>query len=107
LGLRLILIGLFIGLLVLVFLAFDVFKDGLSRLLTPGFLTENPSRFDNKGSIGPAILGSALLAVIVMVVAVPIGVGAALYLEEYAPKAWWTDIIEINIANLAGVPSIV
>jgi phosphate transport system permease protein len=42
-----------------------------------------------------------------MLIAVPIGVGAALYLEEYAPKAWWTDIIEINIANLAGVPSIV
>jgi phosphate transport system permease protein len=42
-----------------------------------------------------------------MLIAVPIGVGAALYLEEYAPKAWWTDIIEINISNLAGVPSIV
>lgn len=101
------LIGLSIGLVVLALLVFDVFKDGLSRLLTPGFLTENPSRFDDKGGICPAILGSVLIGVIVMLVAVPIGVGAALYLEEYAPKAWWTDIIEINIANLAGVPSIV
>ncbi|WP_199320187.1 PstA family ABC transporter permease [Leptolyngbya sp. FACHB-261] len=42
-----------------------------------------------------------------MLIFVPIGVGAALYLEEYAPKAWWTDIIEVNIANLAGIPSIV
>lgn len=101
------LIGLSIGLLVLALLVFDVFKDGLSRLLTPGFLTENPSRFPDKGGIRPAILGSVSLGVIVMLVAVPIGVGAALYLEEYAPKAWWTDIIEINIANLAGIPSIV
>jgi phosphate transport system permease protein len=101
------LIGLSIGLVVLALLVFDVFKDGLGRLLTPGFLTENPSRFDDKGGIRPAILGSVLIGVIVMLVAVPIGVGAALYLEEYAPKAWWTDIIEVNIANLAGVPSIV
>ena len=101
------LIGLSIGLVVLALLVFDVFKDGLSRLLTPGFLTENPSRFPDKGGIHPAILGSVSLGVIVMLVAVPIGVGAALYLEEYAPKAWWTDIIEINIANLAGIPSIV
>ena len=101
------LVGLSIGLVVLALLVFDVFRDGVSRLLTPGFLTENPSRFDDKGGIRPAILGSVLIGVIVMLVAVPIGVGAALYLEEYAPKALWTDIIEINIANLAGVPSIV
>lgn len=101
------LIGLSIGLVVLALLVFDVFRDGLSRLLTPGFLTENPSRFPDKGGIRPAIFGSILLGILVMLVAVPIGVGSALYLEEYAPKAWWTDIIEINIANLAGVPSIV
>lgn len=101
------LIGLSIGLLVLALLVFDVFKDGLGRLLTPGFLTENPSRFTDRGGIRPAIFGSVLLGLLVMLIAVPIGVGAALYLEEYAPKAWWTDIIAINIANLAGVPSIV
>jgi phosphate transport system permease protein len=101
------LIGLSIGLIVLAILVFDVFKDGLGRLLTPGFLAETPSRFDDKGGIRPAIFGSVLLGLLVMLISVPIGVGAALYLEEYAPKAWWTDIIEINIANLAGVPSIV
>jgi phosphate transport system permease protein len=101
------LIGLSIGLVVLALLVFDVFKDGLSRLLTPGFLTETPSRFPDKGGIRPAIFGSILLGILVMLIAVPIGVGAALYLEEYAPKAWWTDIIEVNIANLAGIPSIV
>jgi len=101
------LIGLSIGLLVLALLIFDVLKDGLGRLLTPGFVTENPSRFPDKGGIRPAIFGSVLLGILVMSIAVPIGVGAALYLEEYAPKAWWTAIIEVNIANLAGVPSIV
>ena len=101
------LIALSIGLLVLALLVFVVFKDGLSTLLRPGFLTETPSRFADKGGIRPAIFGSVLLGILVTSIAVPIGVGAALYLEEYAPKAWWTDIIEINIANLAGVPSIV
>lgn len=101
------LIGMCIGLFVLVVILYDIFKDGLFRLLTPGFLTETPSRFPDKGGIRPAILGSASIGALVILVAVPVGVGAALYLEEYAPKTWWTDIIEINIANLAGVPSIV
>lgn len=101
------LFGLLIGLFVLGLLLFDVAKDGLTRFLTPGFITETPSRFPNLGGIRPAIISSALLGLVTVLVAVPIGVGAALYLEEYAPKNWWTDIIEINISNLAGVPSIV
>lgn len=101
------LIGLLIGLFVLALLIFDICRDGLVRFLTPGFLTETPSRFPEEGGIRPAIVSSILLGIIVIAVAVPIGVGAALYLEEYAPKTWWTAIIEINISNLAGVPSIV
>ena len=101
------LIGLSIGLVVLAVLVLDILKDGLPRLLTPGFLTETPSRFADRGGIRPAIFGSILLGILVISIAVPIGVGAALYLEEYAPKNWWTNIIEINISNLAGVPSIV
>jgi len=101
------LIGLLIGLFVLALLVLNILHDGLGRLLTPGFLTETPSRFPDRGGIRPAIIGSLYLGLIVIVVAVPIGVGAALYLEEYAPKAWWTALIEINIGNLAGVPSIV
>ncbi|BDA72761.1 Phosphate transport system permease protein 2 [Rivularia sp. IAM M-261] len=101
------LLGLLIGLFVLALLVFDISKDGLARFVTPGFLTETPSRFPEEGGIRPAIIGSLLLGIIVILTAVPIGVGAALYLEEYAPKAWWTSVIEINISNLAGVPSIV
>jgi phosphate transport system permease protein len=101
------LIGLLLGLFVLALLILNILHDGLGRLLTPGFLTETPSRFPDRGGIRPAIIGSLYLGLIVILVAVPIGVGAALYLEEYAPKAWWTALIEINIGNLAGVPSIV
>ncbi|BAZ09970.1 phosphate transport system permease protein 2 [Calothrix sp. NIES-4071] len=101
------LLGLLIGLFVLALLVFDISRDGLARFLTPGFLTETPSRFPEEGGIRPAIIGSLLLGVIVILTAVPIGVGAALYLEEYAPKTWWTLLIEINIGNLAGIPSIV
>ncbi|MDZ8222691.1 MULTISPECIES: phosphate ABC transporter permease PstA [unclassified Nostoc] len=101
------LLGLLIGLFVLALLLFDILKDGLGRFLSPGFLTETPSRFPDQGGIRPAIISSILLGLIVILVTVPVGVGAALYLEEYAPKAWWTAIIEINISNLAGVPSIV
>ena len=101
------LLGLLIGLFILALLLFDILKDGLARFLSPGFLTETPSRFPEQGGIRPAIISSVLLGTVVILVTVPIGVGAALYLEEYAPKAWWTVIIEINISNLAGVPSIV
>ncbi|GAA6623461.1 phosphate ABC transporter permease PstA [Scytonema sp. NUACC26] len=101
------LLGLLVGLFVLALLIFDICSDGLGRFLTPGFITETPSRFPDRGGILPAIISSLSLGVIVILVSVPIGVGAALYLEEYAPKTWWTDIIEINISNLAGVPSIV
>ncbi|PSB61937.1 phosphate transport system permease protein PstA [Chroococcidiopsis cubana SAG 39.79] len=101
------LIGLSISLIVLMLLFFDILRDGIGTLLRPGFLTETPSRFANRGGIRPAIIGSIFLGILVILIAVPIGVGTALYLEEYAPKAWWTDIVEINIANLAGVPSIV
>ncbi|MBD2433475.1 MULTISPECIES: phosphate ABC transporter permease PstA [Fischerella] len=101
------LLGLLIGLFVLALLLFDVLRDGLGRFLSPGFLTETPSRFPDQGGIRPAIVSSVLLGIIVILITVPIGVGAALYLEEYAPKIWWTAIIEINISNLAGVPSIV
>ncbi|MBW4593326.1 MAG: phosphate ABC transporter permease PstA [Brasilonema angustatum HA4187-MV1] len=101
------LLGLLVGLFVLGLLVFDICKDGLVRFFTPGFITETPSRFPNEGGILPAIVSSLMLGLITILVSVPIGVGAALYLEEYAPKNWWADLIEINISNLAGVPSIV
>ncbi|MCU9846830.1 phosphate ABC transporter permease PstA [Defluviimonas sp. WL0024] len=57
--------------------------------------------------LGVAILGSAYMMIIVLVLSLPIGVAASIYLEEFAPKNRWTDLIEVNISNLAAVPSIV
>jgi phosphate transport system permease protein len=54
-----------------------------------------------------AFMGSLFMMIIVILLAVPIGVASAIYLEEFAPKNWWTDLIEVNINNLAAVPSIV
>jgi len=71
------------------------------------FLTSYPSRFPEQAGILTAWVGTTLVMFVTALSAVPLGVGAAVYLEEYAPKNWITDLIEINIANLAGVPSIV
>ena len=57
--------------------------------------------------LGIAILGSAYMMIVVLVLALPIGVAASIYLEEFAPQNRWTDLIEVNISNLAAVPSIV
>ncbi len=57
--------------------------------------------------LGVAIIGSLYMMLVVLVLALPIGVAASIYLEEFAPKNWFTDLIEVNISNLAAVPSIV
>ena len=99
-------IALGIGLLTFVALFLDMLIDGWSRL-RPEFFTEFPSRRAGQAGILSAWVGTTLVMVVTAVVAVPLGVAAGVYLEEYAPKNWVTDVIEINITNLAGVPSIV
>lgn len=71
------------------------------------FLTTFPSRFPEKAGICSAVVGSLWLIAVTAVLAVPLGIGAAVYLEEFSRKGWLATFIEINIANLAGVPSIV
>ncbi len=71
------------------------------------FFSSYPSRFAAQAGILSAWVGTILVMFVTALTAVPVGIGAAIYLEEYAPKNWITDVIEINIANLAGVPSIV
>jgi phosphate transport system permease protein len=99
---------LFTAFAVLVLLAafLDLLFDGLPRL-SWDFMTSFPSRRAAQAGILSAWVGSALVMLLTMLAAVPIGVGAAIYLEEYAGKNWFTDLIEINVTNLAGVPSIV
>ncbi len=96
----------FIGLLFLVALIVSIFKLGIARL-SWDFLTSFPSRFPEKAGIYPAIVGSLWIFVGTALFAIPLGVSAAIYLEEYAKKSWLANVLEINIANLAGVPSII
>ena len=99
-------ISTMVGVLLLFLLLWDVFTRGLPWL-SWDFLTSFPSRFPERAGIKSALFGSIWLILLTAAFAVPIGVGAAIYLEEYAPKNRLTKIIEINISNLAGVPSIV
>ncbi len=92
--------------LVLIAAFLDLLIDGLPRL-SWDFLTNFPSRRAGQAGILSAWVGSALVMLVTILAAVPIGIGAAVYLEEYARKNWFTDLIEINVTNLAGVPSIV
>ena len=95
-----------LGLLVLATLIIDVLITGTSWL-SWDFIMGFPRSTAATSGIWPAIVGSLYLMAIVAVVAVPLGVGAALYLEEYARDNWLARIIQVNINNLAGVPSVV
>ncbi len=72
-----------------------------------GFFTSGDSREPEQAGIGGAIMGSIYTLLVTLVLSFPIGVAAAIYLEEFAPQNRWTDLIEVNINNLAAVPSIV
>ena len=100
------LLGLLAALAALAALLLDVILDGAPRLSWQ-FLTTYPSRFAASAGILPAILGTFYVIVLTGLMAVPVGVAAAVYLEEYGAQGRLGRIIEINIANLAGVPSIV
>lgn len=92
--------------LVLLALLGQLVYDGMGRVSWQ-FLTSYPSRFPAQAGILSAWIGTVLVMLLTALAAVPLGIGAAIYLEEYAPKTRITDLLEINTANLAGVPSIV
>ncbi|HJT62667.1 MAG TPA: phosphate ABC transporter permease PstA [Burkholderiales bacterium] len=100
------LLALMLGVLTFAALFIDMALDGGARL-SWDFFTSYPSRRAGQAGILSAWVGSTLVMLTTAFFAVPLGVAAGVYLEEYAPKNWVTDIIEINITNLAGVPSIV
>jgi phosphate transport system permease protein len=112
------------GVLALSVLLYQVFYDGGARVVDGvgwdglsterpfihirwPFLQDLPSRFATAAGFNPAIVGSVWVMAIAAVLTIPIGMGAAIYLELYAPRSWVTRFIQINIANLAGVPSII
>ena len=97
---------LFASLLTLALLFMKLVHDGAGRFGWDFFMNF-PSRNAGRAGILSAWVGTCLVMLVTVAVAMPIGVAAAIYLEEYAPKNWATAIIEINVTNLAGVPSII
>ena len=98
--------ALMVGVLTFLALFGQMVAEGADRLSVDFFLNF-PSRRPEQAGILSAWVGSSLVMLVTALVAVPVGVAAGVYLEEYAPKNLLTDIIEINVTNLAGVPSIV
>ncbi|MGF1495281.1 MAG: phosphate ABC transporter permease PstA [Elainellaceae cyanobacterium] len=99
-------IATFSGLVVLAFLILDVLIDGIPTL-SLSFITNGPSRNAEDAGIWPPLVGTVYLLIITAVVAFPIGVGSGIFLEEFAKDNLFAKIVEINIGNLAAVPSII
>lgn len=95
-----------IGLIVLSVLLFDVLRDGLPRL-SWDFITSFPSRRPAQAGILSALVGTIWLLILTALMAIPIGVGSGIFLEEFAAETWFAKLIEVNIGNLATVPSII
>lgn len=96
----------FFGVFLLALLIFQVSSDGI-RWLSWDFLNNFPSRFPHKAGIKSALFGTLWLISFTAMISIPLGVATAIYLEEFAKKGRVSNFIELNISNLAGVPSIV
>lgn len=95
-----------VGLIALAALLYTVISQGAGQIDMP-FIRNFASRIPDRAGIWPPLLGTIYLMILVTVVSFPVGVGAAIYLEEFAPRNRFTGAIETNIANLAAVPSII
>lgn len=100
-------VAAWVGVVVLAVLLVGVFIQGSDWVFRTSFFTNFDSRFPEKAGILAGIWGSFWLIFFTTIISVPVGVGAAVYLEEFAPKNRLTRLIQVNLANLAGVPSIV
>ena len=96
----------FLGILILAILIYNIVKVGYTRINWT-FLTSLPSRKPENAGIYTAIIGTLDLMLLTVLFAIPVGVGAGIYLEEYSKKSKLSSLLEINISNLAGVPSII
>jgi phosphate transport system permease protein len=95
-----------IGVFALVFLAYDVLTSGLG-FVDKDFFTNFASRRAERAGLRAGILGTAWILTTTIILAIPVAIGTAIFLEEFAPKGRITGLIRLNIANLAGVPSII
>ncbi len=96
-----------VGLVALFVLLFTILRDGLPYL-DPTLLANAPSANPALAGARPAIIASVMIALVLIATALPIAIATAVYLEEFAPKdRWWIRLIELNIQNLAAIPSII
>lgn len=95
-----------IGVVVLIFLAIDTVATGGNRL-SIDFLANYPSRFADRAGLRSAIFGTLWVMATTVVLAIPVAIGTAIYITEFAPRNRMLSLIELNLANLAGVPSII
>ncbi len=100
------LLGVLVAMMGLISLLIQVILQGY-EWVTPNLIFNYPSRHPEQAGLWAALIGTLYMMGLTALITVPTGVGAAIYLEEYAPKNWITSFIEINTSNLAGVPSIV
>jgi len=100
------LLGVLVAMMGLISLLIQVILQGY-EWVTPNLIFNYPSRHPEQAGLWAALIGTLYMMGLTALITVPMGVGAAIYLEEYAPKNWITSFIEINTSNLAGVPSIV
>jgi phosphate transport system permease protein len=96
----------FFGISILVILIYNILRVGFTRI-NWDFITSLPSRKPEEAGIYTAIIGTLDLMLLTVIFAIPVGVGAGIYLEEYSKKSRLASLLEINISNLAGVPSII
>jgi len=96
----------FIGLVMLAVFIIIILQTGLSRL-NLDFITSLPSRFPERAGIYTALMGTAWMLMLTIIFSVTLGVSAGIYLEEYAKKGLFSRLLEINISNLVGVPSVI
>ena len=95
-----------VGVAVLAFLIYDTVELGASRL-SLDFLTNYPSRFAERAGLRSSILGSVWVMGATVAFAFPVAIGTAVWIEEFAPRNWLLTVVKLNLANLAGVPSII
>ena len=95
-----------VGVGVLAYLAYDTISTGASRL-SWDFLSSYPSRFADRAGLRSSIIGSAWVLGATVVLAFPVAIGTAIWIEEFAPKNAAVTVVKLNLANLAGVPSII
>jgi phosphate transport system permease protein len=100
------LLSLLVGIVTLLALVIDLASDGAPRLSWQ-FFTSFPVRRPASSGILSAWVGTTLVMLVTAIAAVPLGIASGIYLEEYSQKNWIADLIEINVTNLAGVPSII